>query len=133
MVCAINTLRAGHALCASEVSDAVTSLAAGTPRSDSLRGMSAVEICGLFRAGVGVNVRAGQYLQYWPVAGMSVGKCSNTGLSTAQYKCMNVVGTFVGIDDFQVHQVTGNAELIRNAVATEHVTCHAGNLKCLAT
>ena len=50
VVGAINILRAGHAHCACEVSDAVMSPAAGTHRSNSLRrdaGMSAVGISGL--------------------------------------------------------------------------------------
>lgn len=50
VVGAINILRAGHARCACEVSDAVMSPAAGTHRSNSLRrdaGMSAVGISGL--------------------------------------------------------------------------------------
>lgn len=50
-------LRAGHARCACEVSDAVMSPAAGTHRSNSLRrdaGMSAVGISGL-KAGEDVN------------------------------------------------------------------------------
>src|SRR5690606_33927459 len=54
LVGAINILRAGHARCACEVSDAVMSPAAGTHRSDSFRldaGVSAVGIPDFRRGG----------------------------------------------------------------------------------
>ncbi len=60
VVGAINILRAGHARCACEVSDAVMSSAAGTHRSDSFRldaGMSAVGIPRLIGGGCQGNSR----------------------------------------------------------------------------
>ena len=45
---------------------------------------------------------------------------------------MDVVGAFVGIDDFQIDQVAGDPEFVGDAVAAEHVAGLAGNVEGLA-
>ena len=46
---------------------------------------------------------------------------------------MDIVGSLVGIDSFEVHHVTHDGEAIGNAVAAMHVTRHARDVERFAT
>mmetsp|Transcript_7412 Transcript_7412/g.18835 ORF Transcript_7412/g.18835 Transcript_7412/m.18835 type:complete len:219 (+) Transcript_7412:212-868(+) len=52
---------------------------------------------------------------------------------TSQDESMHVVGTLVGVDGLEVHNVADNVVLVRNSVAAEHVARVAGDLQRLAT
>src|SRR5690606_28215482 len=53
-------------------------------------------------------------------------------LRATQDQSMDVVGAFIGVHDFQVDQVAGYAELVRNTVAAQHVAGQAGDVQRLA-
>ena len=56
----------------------------------------------------------------------------NTGLTTAQNQGMDVVGAFVGVNCFQVHDVADNVVFICNTVTTVHTAGYAGDVQGLA-
>ncbi len=45
---------------------------------------------------------------------------------------MHIMRALIGVDHFQVHQMTCHAELVGDAVAAHHVARHAGDVQCLA-
>ena len=45
---------------------------------------------------------------------------------------MHIVGALVGIHHFQIDQMPGNAELVADAIATQHVASHAGDIQSLS-
>jgi hypothetical protein len=45
---------------------------------------------------------------------------------------VNVVRAFVRVHHFQIHQMPRDAELVRDAVAAEHVACEPRNVQRLA-
>ena len=45
---------------------------------------------------------------------------------------MDVVGTFVGVHDFQIDQVTCDAEFVGDAVTTQHIAGDTGDVQCFA-
>ena len=51
---------------------------------------------------------------------------------TAEDEGVDVVGAFVGIDRLQVHDVADDVVLVRDAVASQHVTALARNVQRLA-
>jgi hypothetical protein len=55
-------------------------------------------------------------------------KRRNPRLFPSEDQRMNVMCTFVGVHDFQVHHVADYAELIGDAVAAQHVARHPGNI-----
>src|SRR5690554_2815675 len=57
----------------------------------------------------------------------------NTGLTTAQNQGVDVVGAFVGVNRFQVHNVADNVVFISDTVATVHIAGYAGDVQGLAT
>ena len=46
---------------------------------------------------------------------------------------MDIMGAFIGVDGFQVHQVPDHMVLIRNTVTAMHVPGHPRNVERLAT
>src|SRR2546423_520859 len=56
----------------------------------------------------------------------------DSGLRAAEDQRVDVVGAFVGVHHLQVHHVADDAELIRDAIATEHVASGARDIECLA-
>ena len=50
-----------------------------------------------------------------------------------QYKSVNVMGSLIGINRFEIHDVAHHRVLIRDTVAAVHVTGHSGNVQRFAT
>lgn len=46
---------------------------------------------------------------------------------------MHIVRAFIGVDSFQIDHVADDMVFIVNAIATVHVTRHAGHVQGLAT
>ena len=56
----------------------------------------------------------------------------DSGDGPAEDEGVDVVGTFVGIDRFQVHDVADDVVFVRDAVASEHVAALARNFQRFA-
>jgi hypothetical protein len=57
----------------------------------------------------------------------------NAGLCPTKNQCVDVVGAFVGVDDFEIHEMARNPKLIGNAIAAQHISGHSSNIKRLST
>lgn len=47
---------------------------------------------------------------------------SNTSGGTTKDEGVDAIGAFIGVDGFQVHDVTDDVEFIRDTISTEHFT-----------
>src|SRR3546814_15083155 len=56
----------------------------------------------------------------------------NAGLRATENQGVNIVRPFVGVDDFEVDQMAGDAELVGAAVAAQHVACGARDIPSLS-
>src|SRR5438045_9117673 len=61
-----------------------------------------------------------------------LGKCLDSCNGAAEDQRMDVVRALVGVHDFEVDEVPDDAELVRDAVAAEHVARHACDVERLA-
>ena len=53
-------------------------------------------------------------------------------LCTTEYKGMNVMRSFVGINSLEINHVAYDVVFVGNAVTSEHIACLAGYIECLA-
>ena len=63
----------------------------------------------------------------------SLTECLQTSLRTTKDQRMNIMGTLVGVNRFQVHDVTDHMIFVSYAITTVHVTCYSSDIQCLTT
>src|SRR5882724_8709460 len=62
----------------------------------------------------------------------SIAKRIDAGDGAAEYQRMNVMRAFIGVDDFQIDQVSCDCIFVADAVAAQHIARLSRNFQCLA-